>query len=117
MVYMLNVFVTVFTGQLDLVKENANLMMRYCAMLLEAIVDVAQELFAAVAQLIFGGGRMDAILKLIRDLCKFAEMIYRDVVQSVICDVFVAGWAGFVRGIADVVDVVTLKRKKDLTDE
>lgn len=103
-VYILNIFVSAVTAQVDLLKQNAELLVRYCLLLLDAIADVFEELFAAFAQLIFGGGRMEAILELIVTLCEGAEWLHREVLQAFVCDVLIKYFAKFLNELANFIE-------------
>jgi hypothetical protein len=102
-VYILNLFVSAVTGQLAKLRENAALLVKYCLLWLDSIIDIIQELFTAFAQVIFGGGRMEAIYDLIIALCKIMEFIYREIIQAYICDIFLKIISAVIRTIASVV--------------
>lgn len=82
---ILNLFVAAITVQFDLLQQSAELLIRYVLMFLDAISQVMKELFAAMAQVVFGGGRMKMILEIIVTLCKVVQWIFKNIIQKVMC--------------------------------
>lgn len=83
--YVLNLFVAAVTVQVDLLQQSAELLIRYVLMFLDAISQVMKELFAALAQVIFGGGRMSVILDIIIILCEVVQWIINNIIKNVMC--------------------------------
>ena len=90
--HVLNLFVAAVTIQADLMKQSAEMLIRYVLKLLEAITQIITQLFAAMAKAIFGGGRMEVILDIIIELCRVVQWIYRNIIQKILCFIiFVVG--------------------------
>ena len=76
------------TGSANVLEDATARLMTYIGLLLESIMLIVAKLFMAVARLIFGGGAMEKIESIIRELCKLVNAFMQYFVIGFLCNVF-----------------------------
>lgn len=110
--YSINIsFIQVLVGALtntaDVMQDGTRSLFIYIGLMLESLIKVTMQLFLAVARIIFGGGEMGQIEKIIRSLCKFINAFMRDFIGEFVCKIvmIVAQQAAYT--IAAVMDLIS----------
>ena len=83
--YVLSMLVAAFTHNRDLLRSNTGMLMVYIHKFVATLDDILKELFDALAELAFAGGRMQWILDFIIFLCQMWDMISIDIISDLMC--------------------------------
>lgn len=103
----LQILAAALTASIDVLEDGTMRLMTYIGLMLEAVMSIVVQLFLAVARIIFGGGAMEKIEGIIRELCKFVNAFMQKFVVGFLCKVILKAFQSAMYLIAGVLDTIS----------